>query len=158
MAEHIIAIVDWKALRAASGAAECVGAGLSRLLSAPTDAEVEVAYWQIENHAVAQGSLFEAAEMTVSVLVAAFADERPRHVRIAALELLFQCLNPRAGPAADPETPRDIVERCHRAAREGAWGLVGEAAVGERRAAGDVLTTLGSDGLSPALLEALTGL
>lgn len=157
MAEHIIAVVDWRALRAASGNGERVGVGLSRLLSAPTHAEVEEAYWQIENHAVAQGSLFEAAETTVSVLVAAFADERPRHVRIAALELLFQCLNPGAGPAADG-APRDIVERCHRAAREGAWGLVREAAVGERRAAVDVLNALGSDGLSPAVLAALAGL
>jgi hypothetical protein len=51
------------------------------------------AYWRLENHLVVQGSVFEAAEPSVSVLVAALADERPRHVRVSILDLLFQILN-----------------------------------------------------------------
>lgn len=141
VAEHIIASTNWSALREAAGTAERVGSGLSRLLAAATPDEATDAYWEIENHAVVQGSLFEVAEASVSVLVAAFADERPRHVRIAALELLFQLLS--GGPAAAPEVPRDIVERCRSAALEGLWGLAREAASGERDAALDVLDLLG---------------
>lgn len=140
VAEHIIASTRWSALREATGTAERVGSGLSRLLSAATPDEADRAYWEVENHAVVQGSLFEAAEASVSVLVAAFADERPRHVRIAALELLFQLLS--GAPAAAHEVPRDIVERCRSAAREGLWCLAREAASGERRAALDVLELL----------------
>lgn len=134
VAELVISCTDWASLRQASGTSENAGAALSGLLAAPTPDDASVAYWSIENHAVVQGEIFEVAEACVRVLVAAFADARPRHVRIAALELLFQILN---GDSADPTS--GLLEKCRGAAREGLWSVVHEAMTGEREAAWDVL-------------------
>ena len=148
LAERLIASTDWSSLTEANGSAVSVGAALSELLKASTPEAISAPYWKIENHAVAQGALFEVSEVCVSVLVAALAEERPRHVRIAILELLFQVLS---GSRAPKESvPIDIAERCRRAAREGLWGLVREAVSGERNAAWDVLDLLGlQDRLAP---------
>src|SRR6266852_6321084 len=93
LAEREVERVEWGRLTELAGSAERVGPALQRLLSARTAEESTGSYWQLENHVVAQASILEAAEPTVSVLVAALADERPRHVRIAGLDLLFQILS-----------------------------------------------------------------
>lgn len=135
VAELVISCTNWTGLRQVSGASsESVGAALSELLMAPTPEAASAAYWRIENHAVVQGELFEVAEACVRVLVAAFADDRPRYVRISALELLFQILS---GDSTDSNNP--FSERCRNAAREGLWGLVREAIGGEQEAGWDVL-------------------
>jgi hypothetical protein len=138
VAELIVASTDWSRLREASGPADRVGHGLSQLLSAGTPEAASDAHWLIENHAVVQGEVFEVAEACVWVLAASLADDRPSHVRIAVLELLFQILVGRPSPQA----PTDIIERCKRAALEGLWGLVREATTGQREGAWDVLDQL----------------
>lgn len=71
LAEREIERVNWGQFTELAGSAERVGLALQRLLSAPTAEEATECYWQLENHVVAQASIFEAAEPTVSVLVAA---------------------------------------------------------------------------------------
>jgi hypothetical protein len=137
VAELLISSTDWTRLKELNGTSEKVGAALSALLSAQTPEAASAAYWRIENHAVVQGEVFEVGEACVKVLVAALADDRPGHVRIAALELLFQILS---GDSADTS----LLERCRSAAREGLWNLVREAIAGERDAAWDVLERLES--------------
>lgn len=137
VAELVIRATDWSRLREANGPAQGVGLALADLLAASTPNATREPYWRIENHVVVQGELFEAAEACSAVLVAAFANERPRHVRISALDLLVQILSGSA--SATPGTPPDILERCQCAVREGLWGLVREAVCGERDAAWDVV-------------------
>jgi hypothetical protein len=137
VAELLIQATDWARLREANGTAEDVGVALLELLGSSTpDAGREV-YWRIENHVFIQGELFEVAEACTAVLVAVFANERPRHVRIAALDLLFLILNGGSSPA--PGTPQDLPKRCRQAVMEGLWCIVREAISGERDAAWDVL-------------------
>lgn len=141
LAEREIARVDWGRLREATGSAEGIGRALGRLLAASPD-EVSSIYWELENHIVVQGELFESAEASVSVLVAAFADERPSHVRIAILELLYQVLSGEPGEAERSRGGSDLANRCRARAREGFWLLMREYVVGERDAALTVLELL----------------
>jgi hypothetical protein len=147
LAEIELARVDWSKLREIAGGADGVGRALGRLLAAGTPADATDAYWQIENHVVVQGELFEAAEPAVSVLVAAFADERPRHVRIAALDLLYQILAGLPGPVEREAGNDDLLARCQARAREGFWLLLHEFLAGESAAALDVLKLIASDDL-----------
>lgn len=141
IAELVVYSTDWSCLQEIGGTAQGVGAALLDLLAAPTSQMASDAYWRIENHVVVQGELYQAAEVCTAVLVAAFADERPRHVRICALDLLFQILSGSPSPTAG--TPSDLLERCQSAAREGLWGLVREAVSGEHDAAWEVLERIG---------------
>jgi len=137
VAESLIQGTDWSKLREATGTASGVGVALLDLLTASTPEATRDPYWRIENHVVVQGEVFEAAEACTGVLVAALVDERPRHVRICILDILFQILG--GSPSPTTGTPPDVLERCQAAAREGLWGLVREAACGERDAAWEVL-------------------
>src|ERR1041384_2282994 len=138
-AERILATIDWSRLHASAGDGEGVGGGLRELLAASAPELARQAYWKIENHAFAQGELFEVAEAWMSVLIASLADPRESWVRVAVLELMFQMLGGYAGAA----TPSDMLERCQRVAREGLWLLFRESIAGEREAALDVLEQLG---------------
>jgi hypothetical protein len=144
----------WDALREASGTARNVPQALRKLFAARSPDEAEKAYWQLENHVVVQGQLFESAEHVVPVLLAALLDELPRHVRISVLELLFQIV---AGETHDRERElgnASLSERCRQSAREGLWLLYGEWLHGERDAAGDVIERIERD---PGRLAALRG-
>jgi hypothetical protein len=139
LAEREIERISWGRLKEANGSASEIGPALRRMLDARGPQEASTAYWQLENHVVVQGEVFEAAEATVSVLVAAFADERPRHVRIAALELLYQIL---AGEPNQSQGDQNLLVRCRERAREGLWLLIRELTEGEHDAALDVLRFL----------------
>jgi len=141
LAEHLLNTIDWSGLHSHDGHGEHLRLALSRLLAAENADVAQSAYWGIENHAVVQGELFEVAEACTSILIAALANPRPRFVRIAVLELLFQILGGSA--SAQKSTPSDITQRCHRIAREGLLLLIREAIFEERDAALDVLKQLG---------------
>jgi hypothetical protein len=141
VAERLIQTIEWPHLRAMRGDGSAIREALECLLSADNHEASRAAYWQIENHAFVQGELFEVAEACTSVLVASLADARPKFVRIAALDLLFNILN--GYPSLAPGTPDDILLRCRRSARDGLWLLYREVMRGEREAAIDVLDLLG---------------
>ena len=89
--------------------------------------------------------MFDASVFLVSALVAALVDPRPRHVRIAVLDLLFQIV---CGEPHEEEIARgnhDLTERCREAARQGLWILYRELLTGERDAARDVLEVIEHD-------------
>jgi hypothetical protein len=136
---------DWSAVREAAGSAEAIPDAIRSLLTAPGPEDVGAPYWELENHVVLQGQLFEAAAVLVPVLLAALADERPRHVRIALLDLLFQIVS---GEPHVEEIERgniDLTEMCRARAREGLWVLYREFLVGERDAARDVIELVETD-------------
>ena len=133
----------WSSLREANGFAAGIPSALRELLSAQTPAEVEEAYWRVENHVVVQGQLFEAAVATTQVLTAALVDEgRPGHVRIGILELLFQMVSGEAHESATARGAADLGEQCRSAAREGLWILYRELIAGEAAAAREVLDVI----------------
>jgi len=118
IAERAIDFVDWAPLRVQTGSASGIGNALKELLSGAS----EEAYWKLENHIVVQGTVYSAAEAATAILVAAFADHRPKEVKIDILNLLYQILS---GLPAQSEK-YDLVERCRVRAREGLWLLVRE--------------------------------
>jgi hypothetical protein len=140
-AESLMETIDWSRLRSASGNGEGVRHAMEQLFASDSGDAAQQAYWGIENHAFAQGELFEVSEACSSVLVASLADPRERWVRIAVLELLFQIVSGHA--SSTPDTPLDLERRCHEAVREGLWLLFHEVLTGERDAALDVLDRLG---------------
>lgn len=139
LAERVIRSTNWSQLAAANGPASQIGESLGLLLTAATPEEASTAYWRLENHVVVQGELFESAEQAVAVVVAAFADPRPRHVRISMLELLYQILRGLPSPDEIERGNADLLERCRARTLEGLWLLVHEAMVGEHEAVMDVL-------------------
>ena len=137
--------IPWDTLRQAGGPAEQVPYALMDLLNALTPELANHAYWRLENHVVVQGQLYQAAEPVVSVLVAILLEDRPRHVKIGVLELLFQIL---AGSAHASEVAlgnENIAEACRDKAREGLWVLYKELINGERDAAKEVIELIELD-------------
>lgn len=150
IAERIMQTIDWTALQTADGAGDWVRQSLERLLKAEDGVEANRAYWGIENHAFVQGELFEISDSCTCVLVASLLDPRPDWVRVAVLELLFQILSGYASSA--PNTPNDIVERCHKFAKDGLWLIVREALSGHEEGALEVLDLLGEGEIVRKLL------
>jgi hypothetical protein len=137
-AESAIDRINWSSLRLQSGTAEHIGPVLRELLAAATPDAADLAYWKLENAVVVQGTVYEAAEATVSILMQALATERPAHVRIAILKLLYEVV------AGCPPTPdqEELIHRCRARCREGVWVLVRELVTGYHDAALDVLAVL----------------
>lgn len=144
LAEIEVERVRWGEFRTVSGDAHEVAAALRALLAAKTPEEASAAYWQLENQVVVQGTVFEAAEPVVGVLVAALAETRPFCVRVAALGLLFQILAG-APSQSDNLASVDLVDRCRRRARDGLWVLIHEFVNGASDAAADVLNIIDAE-------------
>jgi len=137
--------IHWSRLREVSGSAENIPSALNELFSALTPSDVEIAYWKLENHVVVQGQLYEVAQFVVPVLLAALAEERPRHVRICILELLFQIVSGEADETELRVGNIDLVTECRARAREGLWILYRELVFGEREAAREVIDVIETD-------------
>jgi len=121
--ESAIAAVNWQALEIQGGTAHDLPNALLALFRSTTSDEAWQAWWRFENKVFAQNTIYEAAEATVNVLLAALADDRPRLVRNWIIELLFFLLN--GGSDDDPT----LAERCRDQARQGLWLLAQEARV-----------------------------
>ena len=97
----------------------CPGA-LRQLASATTAAEARTATWRINNHVVAQGELFEAAEYVVPfVLQILLSGSAP--VQLSALDLLIELTGPAAYVAAEEKAVGnvDLLDHCRARAKEG---------------------------------------
>jgi hypothetical protein len=111
----------WSLLRMAydRNAAEVPGA-LRALAAATSEAEVQRAYWRLDNVVVVQGRVFEAAEFVVQPLLQLLC-LRNAAVQRYTLDLLIELTGAAAYP--DPsEVERGnagLVERCRARAREG---------------------------------------
>jgi hypothetical protein len=132
----------WSLLRDACGNADHVATALAKLLDAANPEEAERLYWGVENHVVVQGQIFQAALATVPVLLAALVDPVPRHVRIAALELLYQIVSGQPHHSEIAQGNVSLLNDCREICREGKWLLYRELVHGERDSARDVLEAI----------------
>ncbi|MEI8411517.1 MULTISPECIES: hypothetical protein [unclassified Kribbella] len=124
VADVVIGAVDWSRYQLLDGPASRFGRQLAEFVAeSPVDGRRDL--WEtMENHVFAQDDIFSAAEPTISVLLASLLDERPQHVRIAILDLLFHLV--RATSYRDD----DLGRRCLEKAAPGGWLLVREGLTG----------------------------
>jgi hypothetical protein len=147
LSEAFIRWVDWSRYRISAGNAAGFGDTLLRLIRAGTPDESREVWKSIENSVFAQDTIFSAAEPTIDAILAALAGDRPRHVKITLLDLMFLLLN------GDSDEDHDLRERCHARALRGIWLLVREAAGAEGPIRDAVFETM--DLIDPAQSEAL---
>lgn len=117
IAESIIDDVDWSKFEIATGPAVAAGAALRALLLSSNVQEASDAWGGIEEFIFSQGTIFSAAEPTVSVMLAALAEDQPPWRSGRILDLLFYIVT--ASSLTDPSLPG----RCRDRAREGIWLL-----------------------------------
>jgi hypothetical protein len=149
LGEAAIRGADWSRYRISTGTAEQFGGTLLRLLRCGTPDESREVWNGIENFVFAQDTIFSAAEPTVDVILAALAGDRPRHVKVTLVDLLFLILNGRSDE--DP----DLHERCHGRALRGTWLLAREAAAEDEPMRDAFLEAM--DLIDPVQAEALRG-
>ena len=131
-----IADVNWASFRVLRGTGDDLAKALIRFLQSENSSAGEVAWKDLENVVFAQDTIYEAAEPTVMVLLAALADERPVHVRGWIIELLFFLLN--GGSLDDP----GLAARCRARASSGVWLLAREARLSEGAARDAIVNVL----------------
>ncbi|NDL56996.1 hypothetical protein [Phytoactinopolyspora mesophila] len=117
VAERMVEEVDWASYRVAMGPASTLGVALRRLLSSANVDESSSAWNEIEEHVFSQGTIYSAAEPTVSVMLAALMEDQPSWRSGRILDLLFFIV--RGTSATDPS----LRGRCLDRAREGLWLL-----------------------------------
>lgn len=117
VAERMVAEVDWPSYRVAMGPATTLGAALRGLLSSANVDEATAAWNEIEEHVFSQGTIYSAAEPTVSVMVASLIEDQPAWRSGRILDLLFFIVR---GASA---TDSSLQGRCRDRAREGLWLL-----------------------------------
>jgi hypothetical protein len=124
VADVVIGAVDWSRYQLLDGPASLFGRQLAEFVAeSPVDRRRDL--WEtMENHVFAQDDIFSAAEPTISVLLASLIDERPQHVRIAILDLLFHLVQ------AASYRDDNLGKRCLEKAAAGGWLLVREAVAG----------------------------
>lgn len=118
VAECMIGAVDWSAYEVVGGPATNLGAALRNLLSSVDVEEASGAWDQIEEHVFSQGTVYSAAEPTVSVMLAALTEDQPSWRSGRILDLLFFIVS---GSSGDPA----LDSRFRVRAREGLWLLAG---------------------------------
>lgn len=117
VAERMVEELDWPSYRVAMGPATTLGAALHGLLTSGNIDEASAAWSEIEEHVFSQGTIYSAAEPTVSVMLAALIEDQPSWRSGRILDLLFFIVR---GVSA---TDSSLQGRCRDRAREGLWLL-----------------------------------
>ncbi|WP_159068824.1 hypothetical protein [Nocardiopsis alba] len=146
---------DWPALHTLTGDASFVPDSMIELVSQASEDDAMNHYWDIENSVFVQGRLFEAAEATVSLAMAALACDPPSHVKPVLFEVIFQIVSGVAHEDVLERGDLDLEGRCKGIVERGAWILEWEALRKSGGQALDILERLGTD---RARIDALRGL
>ena len=145
-----IASVDWSAYTEHDGPATKVGQALHSLLSSTDVASASDAWKRIEEHVFSQGTIYSAAEPTVSVMLAALTDAQPPWRSGRIVDLLFFIVS---GASSDDPS---LQARCRNRAREGLWLLVQRAATHDGWARENVLEVI--EVIAPERIEMIRAL
>ncbi|MEU8815430.1 hypothetical protein [Actinoplanes sp. NPDC048796] len=86
----LIGAVDWAALRTESGNGVGLPQAFDDLSKATSEAAADDAYWRIDNEAIVQGELYEAAVPTLEVLLSMASTMSPGPARRSLAELIQQ--------------------------------------------------------------------
>ncbi len=89
IAERLIDSVDWAEYKVSVGPATKVGVALCALLSSSDISEASAAWNEIEEFVFSQGTIYSAAEPTVSVMLAALTEDQPSWRSGRILDLVF---------------------------------------------------------------------
>lgn len=128
--EFLIDEIDWDQYDVCGGgSARRLVPTLRSFINSASSEESMKLWFEIENVAFAQSTLYGAAEPVCDVAVAALADERTPNARLAIVELLRFVLS------GDSLEDRGLAERCRMRVQPGVWLLALEArtASGEDR-------------------------
>jgi hypothetical protein len=129
LANRVIEAVEWTEAQVLRGTGEELASALRALVESGTNEEAERAWWNIENVAFSQGTIYGAAEPTTDVMLAALADDCQDPGRGWVIEVLYFILS---GESRDDV---QLSDRCRARAQLGIWLLLREAqrADGEER-------------------------
>ncbi|GAA4984919.1 hypothetical protein [Actinopolymorpha pittospori] len=89
IAEMLIDSVDWSSYQELGQPAITLGVALRDLLSSSNVEEASTAWSEIEEHVFSQGTIYSAAEPTVSVMLAALTEDQPSWRSGRIVDLLF---------------------------------------------------------------------
>lgn len=84
----VLPLTEWRTLRTASGKADAIPDAVQEL-SSNSEETRKAAYWKIDNHAVCQGDLYEAAPFVVAELLNALRCDPPYKEEIYNLLVEF---------------------------------------------------------------------
>ncbi|MCP2303524.1 hypothetical protein LV79_003229 [Actinokineospora globicatena] len=115
----MVAAVDWSGLRTCSGSGEGLPTAFDALHAAATPESADAAYWMIDNEVVVQGSLFEAAEPALAVLLSLSGEFKDGPRLRALVELVQQIVCGVPADLEDRSGNTELGDRCRRQAREG---------------------------------------
>lgn len=147
-----IGLHAWGAHRVLQGPGDDLPAILRNLVG-PDVAAASKALWQLESSVVVEGSVFDAAEPVVDVLVASLVDDLPEPTRRGVLGLLLKIV------AGSPDTSEialgnlHLVTRCRARARDGLWVLIKHFLDGFEEA-GQILELIDEDHFGAFILAA----
>ncbi|WP_433697308.1 hypothetical protein [Nocardiopsis sp. CA-288880] len=110
---------DWSGFRTMTGDASFVPVCFMELVSQGSEDDAMDHYRDLENSVFVQGQLFEAAEPTMVLAMAALASDPPPHVRTVVLELIFQIANGVAHGDVIGRGDLGLVQRRRDSARRG---------------------------------------
>lgn len=117
----LIAEVEWAHLRSGTGNGADLPQALADLWAATSASEAGDAYWRIDNVAIVQGELYEAALPTLEVLLSMAATIPPGPARASVAELIQQIIfgEPRSSEIALGNT--DLAIKCRALASGAIW-------------------------------------
>jgi hypothetical protein len=153
LVEHEISKTDWHNLRGANGSASSVPRALRNMIYAIREQSAEAAYWQLENHVVVQGGLFDSAVHIVPVLCAALSYELSDFARGWTLELLFQIVNGTTSTEEYQRGLRDLEVKCREAALPCLWLLYHQVLIGHSSLAREIVRRVDPDVKRRAILD-----
>lgn len=148
---------DWSSLPTLVGDASFVPASIVNLISQSSEDDAMNYYWDIENSVFVQGQIFEAAEATVALAMAALSCGLPVHVKPVLLEVIFQIVSGVAHEEVLKRGDFGLEERCKSAVKMGAWILCREAIGKNGDQALDILEKIGLDHVRINALKGLGG-
>ena len=108
----------WSELRTLIGFADFVPNSLRKLTDATTTEEIYEAYWNLDNRIVVQGSLFEAAEYVIPILLNMLQNASDP-IKASILELLIQMADGWNDKTEVSLGNTWLKDRCHREVQRG---------------------------------------
>ncbi len=148
--EVAISPIDWSALRTDSGSGVGLPSAVRDLANASSESAAEAAYWRIDNEAVVQGELYEAAEPVLAALLWLGAEMPDGPAKKSIAELIQQIV---CGQPAESEVAAGngaVGDRCRQLAAGGLWLFYGWLASTDddiRQCALLIINRVDSDGL-----------